>query len=141
MSGDGTGADAPAPALPLRVSGRTAGVILGLQFAITALVATALLLAGRPESAGSATLGGGISLLTTLYFALRVLIGTRGLPVKVVVRRFYTAESQKMLMTVALFAVAIVGFEAEFLPLFLTYMATLVAYWLALLPSLTGPAH
>ena len=141
MSGGQYGAETPAPGLPFRVSGRAAGVILGIQLGTTLLAAAVLLLANRPESAFSALVGGGISLLTTLYFALRVFMGTRGQPVKVVVRRFYSAESQKLLLTVALFAVAIVGLEVEFLPMFLTYMATLVAFWLALLPALTGPAN
>ncbi|PWV62367.1 ATP synthase I subunit [Plasticicumulans acidivorans] len=45
----------------------------------------------------------------------------------------YIGEAVKLVLTVLLFAVALVLFDLEFLPLILTYAATLAAYWLALL--------
>ncbi|MGM0475679.1 MAG: ATP synthase subunit I [Pseudomonadota bacterium] len=126
---------------PVQFSRRAVGVILGIQFGLMLLAAGALFLLGHVNAAESALMGGGISVASTLYFALRVFVGTRGLPVDKLVRRFYSAEAQKLVLTVALFAIVIATMEVNFLAMFLTYMVTLVAFWLALLPALTGPEY
>lgn len=128
-------------AAPVQFSRRAVGVILGIQLGLTLLAAGGLFLLGYANAADSALMGGGISVATTLYFALRVFLGTRGLPVDKLVRRFYSAEAQKLVLTVALFAIVIASTEVNFLAMFLTYMVTLVAFWLALLPALTGPEY
>ncbi len=126
---------------PVHLSRRAVGVILGIQLGLTLLAAGILYLAGYAHAAESALVGGGISVVTTLYFALRVFLGTRWLPVRKLVRRFYSAEAQKLALTVALFAMVIATLEVDFLAMFLTYMVTLIAFWLALLPALTGPEY
>jgi ATP synthase protein I len=83
--------------------------------------------------------GGGISILATLFFALRA-IGLGGEPaLKTLVGRFYVAEAQKLLLTVVLFYVAIRWLDVSFLPMMVAFALTLVVFWLALLPALSGP--
>jgi ATP synthase protein I len=94
-------------------------------------------LSGAHE-AWSAMAGGAIGFLTTGFFALRVFSGGADRPAKDIVRAFYLGESQKILLTVALFAVAIVWLQVDFLPMFLTYMASLAAFWIILLPVVSG---
>lgn len=91
-----------------------------------------------PYAAWSALAGGGIGFITTAFFALRVFTGGAERPAKVIVRTFYVGESQKILLTVALFVVAIVWLEVSFLPMFATYMVSLMAFWIVLLPALSG---
>jgi len=91
-----------------------------------------------PYAAWSALAGGGIGFITTAFFALRVFAGGAERPAKVIVRTFYVGESQKILLTVALFVVAIVWLEVSFLPMFATYMVSLMAFWIVLLPALSG---
>lgn len=117
---------------------RTAGWVLGLQMGVAIagwLIAFGL---AGPQAAWSALTGGMISFISTAYFALRVFSGRRGKPAKVIVRSFYVGEAQKILLTVILFVVAIVWLKVDFLPMFLTYMAGFMAFWLALLPMLSG---
>lgn len=90
------------------------------------------------HGAWSAAAGGAIGFLTTAFFALRVFAGGANRPAKDIVRTFYVGESQKILLTVVLFVVAIVWLQVSFLPMFLTYMASLAAFWIVLLPALSG---
>ncbi|WP_006788308.1 ATP synthase subunit I [Thiorhodospira sibirica] len=117
---------------------RATKVVLGLQLAI---ICAAFLLTSwlaTPASAWSALVGGGIALLTTGFFAWRVFLGVESKSAKAVARSFYVAEVQKIALTVVLFLVAIVWLEVLFLPMFLTYIVSLMAFWLALLPALSG---
>lgn len=117
---------------------RTVGRLLSLQ-AVVALVGLTVFTWGWGNFAGwSAFAGGGIGFLTTAFFALRVFGRGSARPAKDIVRTFYVGESQKILLTVLLFVVAIVWLELSFLPLFLTYMVSLAAFWIALLPALSG---
>ena len=112
--------------------------ILGLQILVALTGAGIGFVLGGATNAFSAFVGGGISFIATAFFALRVFSGRRGQPAKQIVRGFYAGEMQKILLTIALFLVAIVWLEVEFLPMFLTYMVGLFAFWLALLPVLSG---
>ena len=119
------------------VSNRTTRAILSGQIAVTLLAWVTLYLLADAEMAWSALVGGGIGLLSTAWFALRVFAG-RGGENRVIVRRFYVAETQKIVLTVVLFIVAILVLEVRFLPMFGTYILSLLAFWFALLPALTG---
>ncbi|WP_338081741.1 ATP synthase subunit I [Ectothiorhodospira mobilis] len=111
--------------------GLQAGVVLG-GFILGALI-------GGAGTAWAAATGGIISLVATAWFALRVFPSRkRGRPAKAMMRGFYVGEVQKILLTVALFVIAIAWLRLEFLPMFLTYMAGLMAFWLALLPVMAG---
>lgn len=117
---------------------RATKTILGLQVLVTLAGGVIAYLLGGGQSAIGAVTGGGISFLATAYFALKVFSGGRGRPAKAIVRSFYAGEMQKILLTIALFLVAIIWLKVEFLPMFLTYMAGLLAFWLALLPVMSG---
>jgi ATP synthase protein I len=82
--------------------------------------------------------GGLINVIANLYFAFHVFRGgVRAAPS--VLRGFYLAEVVKLLLTAALFAVALAVLKLEPLPLLLGFAVTLAGYWLALLPA--GPAQ
>ncbi|OOG27892.1 F0F1 ATP synthase assembly protein I [Thioalkalivibrio denitrificans] len=117
---------------------RTVGRLLTLQFAVA--VAGLAVFAGMygPYAGWSAFAGGGIGFITTAFFALRVFGRGPDRPPKDIVRTFYVGESQKILLTVVLFVAAIAWLELSFLPLFLTYMVSLAAFWIVLLPALSG---
>ncbi|WP_240481067.1 ATP synthase subunit I [Ectothiorhodospira sp. BSL-9] len=126
------------PLAQARLWNRATKLILGLQLLVAGLGYLGGYLAGGSETAWAALVGGLISFISTAYFAFRVFSGRRGRPAKTIVRSFYVGETQKIFLTVALFVVAIVWLEVEFLPMFLTYMAGLMAFWLALLPVMSG---
>ncbi len=77
-------------------------------------------------------MGGGISIIVTAYFAGHVFSVGPGASAAKVAKVFYVAEFVKLILTAALFSVVFLWFDVLFLPLFLTYVFTLLAYWLAL---------
>lgn len=111
--------------------------IVVIQATITLLAAVACFLVNT-KAAYSAVVGGGISIIATLYFARQVFSLPVGTPAEKIATRFYLGEALKIGLTVVLFSIAIVGLRVSFLPLFLTYAATLMAYWLVLLITDTG---
>ncbi len=111
---------------------RTANLIVGAQLTITILAALLVLVIADARAAWSAAFGGGISVVTTIYFAWRVFSCTEGKPLQAVARAFYVGEVSKMLLTAILFFIAIVWVDAAFLPLLVTYALTLMVYWMVL---------
>jgi ATP synthase protein I len=107
---------------------------------VLAQFATALVLAAAAggiwgSRAGySALVGGLISAMASLYFALHVF-GVRATAARAVVRSFYAAEVVKMAITVLLFVAAVVWLKVDFLPLIVAYALTLLVYWFALLSA------
>jgi len=112
--------------------------IVVIQATITLLAAVACLVLVNVKAAYSAVVGGGISIIATLYFARQVFSLPVGTPPEKIATRFYLGEALKIGLTVVMFSIAIVGLRVSFLPLFLTYAATLMAYWLVLLITDTG---
>jgi ATP synthase protein I len=108
-------------------------IVIGQLLATLVLAAAVLALWGA-AAAGSALAGGLISVTTSLAFAVQ-LFGRGVRPARKVLASFFLAEAVKFVLTVALFALAIVWLEARFLPLLAGYGLTLVIYWLALLPA------
>lgn len=108
-------------------------LILAAQTGITALAALVLAATLGGQAAWSALVGGGISLAATAYFAVRVFAGDRS-DLKRVVRAFYVGEAHKIVLTAVLIVVAIKWLNVAFMPMFGTYMATLLVFWFALLP-------
>jgi ATP synthase protein I len=100
---------------------------------VTVVIAAGVLGFTGAWAAFSALTGGLISVLANLYFAWRLLKveGTTS-PVHIL-SVFYLGEGIKISMTVALFLFAIVVLRVEALYTVFTYIATLPAYWLALL--------
>ena len=106
--------------------------IIAIQLFVTLLAAIISLAFDSLLAACSALAGGGISTIATLYFASTVFSVRIGAPAAKIARAFYVGEVTKMLLTVILLSVALLGFDVLPLPLLLTYMAALLAYWLAL---------
>jgi ATP synthase protein I len=106
--------------------------ILVIQLIITLFAATVCFASTGTRDAYSAFVGGGISIIATLYFAQQVFSLGIGTPAAKIARRFYIGEAVKLVLTAVLFGIAILWLHVSFLPLFLTYIATLLAYWLAL---------
>lgn len=112
---------------------KTTKIIVVFQLVITLLAAVVCLVIADVKAAYSAVIGGGISIIATLYFARKVFSLPLGAPPDQIATRFYVGEALKIGLTAALFILAILVLRVSFLPLFLTYTATLMAYWLALL--------
>ncbi len=106
--------------------------ITAIQLSLTLLIAVASLVLGSFKTAYSASIGGGISTLVTLYFASRVFSVRAGEPAAKIARAFYLGEVVKLLLTVVLLSVALLWLDVSPLPLLLAYIAALMAYWLAL---------
>ena len=106
--------------------------ILVIQLVITLLAAAAGLLFSSADAAYSAGVGGGISVIVTVYFANQVFSAAAGASAVEIAKRFYIGEAVKIALTAVLFFIAIRWLDVSFLPLVLTYAATLLAYWLVL---------
>lgn len=109
----------------------TAFIIVAAQFLVTIVIAAVLLGLTNTWSAFSALTGGLISVLSNLYLAGRLSIGG-GAPMRIL-SAFYLGELVKIVVTVVLFAFAIVVLHVDVLYTVLAYIATLPVYWFALL--------
>lgn len=106
--------------------------ILVIQLVITLLAMAASLFFVSVAAAYSAGVGGGISIIVTVYFASQVFSTGVDASAAEIAKRFYIGEAIKIVLTAVLFFIAIMWLDVSFLPLFLTYAATLLAYWLVL---------
>lgn len=80
----------------------------------------------------SALIGGGIGAAATL---VQVIVGLRdsaGEAPQAVVRGFYRGSAMKLVVTVVLFVLVLRGRHLAAAPLFVTYVATFLVYWVAL---------
>ncbi len=111
---------------------RTLRTVLWLQVMIMLLAAGGAAVLAGPKAGWSALVGAGIGTVVTLYFASKVFAARPGASADKVARAFFVGEVVKWVLTVVLFAVAIVALDAAFLPMIIAYMASLAAYWLAL---------
>ncbi|MDH3309330.1 MAG: ATP synthase subunit I [Gammaproteobacteria bacterium] len=106
---------------------------------VLALVAGIVAWGAKGSAMAVAVFAGGlINVIANLYFALHVFRGGVR-PAPSVLRGFYLAEVVKLLLTAALFALALGVLKLAPLPLLLGFSVTLAGYWLALLPA--GPAQ
>jgi ATP synthase protein I len=91
------------------------------------------LASGEGESAISAVWGGSIGFLSAWVY-VRVVQAARGRGANELVKAHYLAQALKFGVTIGLFgATFVVAKQIAPLPLFLTYIATLVTYWAGLL--------
>nr|WP_240956408.1 ATP synthase subunit I [Wenzhouxiangella sp. XN79A] len=91
----------------------------------------AVLLAGT--GSGLALLaGGGIGILLTAVAALRTGVVSARAGAATMVAAFYRAMAMKLVVAVALFAAVAYWFPGFFGPVLIGYIATVVAYWLAM---------
>lgn len=118
---------------------RTVRRIIGLQVAVTALIALSLLGFKGASAAVSALLGGAIGFLTSLVYAKTMLM-VKGDEPRDQLRAHIRAEAYKLLATPVLFvAVFAVFSDVSPLILILTFAATLAVYWAGLLMIETRP--
>jgi ATP synthase protein I len=113
------------------------GRIVGLQVAVTVVIAAACLALYGANVAVSAFLGGAIGFLGSLAYAWKIAgaqnRGT-GMDPKALMRAHFVGEAQKLALTVILFVAVLVLYKGvATLPLLLTFIATLAVYWVALL--------
>jgi ATP synthase protein I len=109
--------------------------------AIVTLVAAAVagLSAGRDASLG-ALAGGGISILLTAWTALRMFSVRPEAGAQAMLSAFVRAEAIKIVMAVVLFSAAAIFLSHVYLPLVITFVATLTVNWFALLFTRHDPA-
>jgi ATP synthase protein I len=103
-----------------------------IQVVITCVAIVFCLFLADFKAAYSAGLGGGISIVVTGCFAAQVFSTGGDYSAMRMAKRFYVGEVIKIALTAVLFGMTIVWLKVAFLPLFLTYAATLLAYWLVL---------
>ncbi|WP_421622020.1 ATP synthase subunit I [Alkalilimnicola ehrlichii] len=106
-----------------------------LQFSVGLFASGCWLLAG-PKAAAAAFAGALIALLPGLYFARKVFSKPPGADPRSMLGAFYFGEAVKLILTAALFIIALQWFGGVFLPLITTYVAALSVHWLALLGAL-----
>jgi ATP synthase protein I len=107
--------------------------IIGLQVAVSAVIALLCLAVYGANAAVSAFLGGAIGFLGSLAYARRIVAPQTSDP-KVLLRAHFVGEVQKLALTAILFAAVLILYQGvATLPLLLTFIATLVVYWVALL--------
>ena len=120
------------------------GRIIGLQVAVSVVIALACLVFYGANAAVSAFLGGAIGFLGSLAYAWRIAgsqargtggtDGERAADARALMRAHLVGEVQKLALTVILFVAVLVLYKGvATLPLLLTFIATLVVYWVALL--------
>ncbi len=125
---------APRPLASLRVGSaiQVTRRITLIQLLVTLAIAAISLVLSTVQAAGSALIGGGISTLVSFYFASKVFSVRLGAPAAEIAQAFFVGETVKLLLTVVLLSAVFLWLPVAPLPLLLAYIATLLAYWLAL---------
>lgn len=108
--------------------------IIYLQVGAALVISLLLWAFHDTASAVSAFAGGAIGFLTSWVYA-REAYRVRHADPTVLLKAHFRGELYKMGLTILLFTVVFVFFKqyVRVIPLFLTYAATLAAYWVALL--------
>jgi len=120
-------------ARPLGPAGERIRRIIGLQAAVGVLITLALLARFGTGVAGSALAGGAIAVIASSVYAWRMSV-PKGNDPRSLLRAHYVAEFSRFGVTVGLFAAVFLLYgSVSALPLFLTYAATLLVYWVALI--------
>ena len=101
---------------------------------VTVIVITVLLAALYGGRAGySALVGAIISVFPSFYLATRIFRGDATAPAEQVLRSIYLGEAIKVLLTAALFVIALMMLDINVLIVGLMYVASVLVYWIALL--------
>ena len=106
-------------------------VCLG-QILVAVLAAAVAGLRGGELQALAALYGGVIAVIPSVYMALRMFSAGRGQAPAQLAVAFYRGEFGKLVLTALLFWSGVVLFSGAFLSLMLSYIASLVVYWLAM---------
>ena len=105
--------------------------VLYAQILVAALVVLGFLWKDGWNYAVSPLIGSGIALLPNLYFAYKIYLA-RNLAAQGIVNAFYAGETGKLVLTAALFAIALQVPSVNFLTLLVGYAAVLSVFWFAL---------
>lgn len=106
--------------------------LTGWQLLLTAALACAAWLAGYDGAAMSVCVGGGIGMLAGLYQALRLLQVNAAEEPEALMRALWLSEAVKIVLTVAMFILAIRLLAVEMVPTIVGYAVTYIVYWVAL---------
>lgn len=109
----------------------TVGKILYAQVLMAVLVALGFLMIGGLKSAVDALAGSGVALVPNLYFAYKVYLA-RNQAAQGVLNAFYAGEAIKLILTAALFSIALQIPSVDFLTLLTGFGAVLSVFWFAL---------
>jgi len=115
------------------IVGSAVGRIILAQVAVTMAMALLLLVSGNSVGAASALSGGAVGFIASLVYARKMLAPKGGGP-QVFLSAHYRAEAYKLAYTILLFSLVFTQFkDVQVVPLFATYIATLLVYWVALI--------
>jgi ATP synthase protein I len=117
--------------MQLRV-GSVPGKIIAGQSGVTLVAAALYGLVAGADAAFGALVGGSISVVLSLWMALRVFSVPAEAGPRAVFAAFVKAEALKIVLAVAMFSAAAIFLSHVFVPLVVTFAATLVVNWLAL---------
>lgn len=119
------------------------GVVLG-QAGVTVTAALCAWALADQRSALSALLGGGIATAGSLVMAGLVFAGAASAGASRALGLFYIGETVKIALVVVLFVVVLKLVRVAPLAMFVSFAATFLVYWIALLsalPGLSGARH
>ena len=115
------------------LAGSVPGKIITGQLGVTMAAAAVFGLMQGGGAAIGALAGGGISVLLSLWVAVRVFAVPAKAGPQAIFAAFVRAEVGKLVMAVVLFSAAAIFLSHVFIPLVVTFVATLVVNWLALI--------
>jgi F0F1-type ATP synthase assembly protein I len=114
--------------------GKAQHVVL-MQLLVTVLISLALLVGKGGTAAASAFIGGAIGFVPAWLYTWKMVSAGSTAP-QDLLRAQYKAEFYKFVATAVMFALTFCLFRAVSAPfLFLTYLATLAVYWVALVTT------
>ena len=106
--------------------------LTGWQLLLTAALTCIAWLAGYDSAAVSVFVGGSIGMIAGLYQAMRLLQVNAAEEPEALMRALWLSEAVKIVVTVALFIVAIRLLTVEMVPTIVGYAVTYIVYWVAL---------
>ena len=115
---------------------RVVGGLIAMQAGIGAIAAALWLALSGPLPAAAAAAGALIAIVPTAYYAAQVFSKPPGTAPRRVLRAFYIGEAVKLILTAALFMIALQWLSGHFLPLLTTFAAALSTYWIFFLGAL-----
>jgi len=107
--------------------------VLGLQLLVVCAVTLVFVLASGLEAGKSAAIGGAIAFIPGAFYAWRLIVSRNAAPNRLL-RVHVVAEAGKLTLTFVMFAATFAWMKDVLaIPLFVTYIAALMVYWLALI--------
>lgn len=118
----------------------TPGKIIVWQAVVTLVCAGLWTLLSTVQAGIGAALGGGISVLLSLYFAIKMFSVDAKVDPRGAVSAFFRAEALKLVLAAVFFSLAAKYLAHLFLPLISTFIVTLAVYLFALIFTRLDPA-